>query len=137
MPVNNSNFVQNVSPPISTNPNVQTVPPANRTYAMTLPPEMNDIRDYYDRNRGDIYSYATYEARETLERIGKYNFESKPPKNLEIQQLTFYNDGSKYFGQINPRTNNKEGHGIKVYKIGGIYEGLFKSNKMHGKGRII
>ena len=107
MPVNNSNLVQNMSPPISTNPNAQTVPPAIRTYDMILPPEINDIRDYYDRNREDIYSYATDEARETLERIGKYNFESKPPKNLEIQQLTFYDDGSKYFGQINPRTKNK------------------------------
>ena len=94
------------------------------------------IRDYYDSDEEDIYQYVCFAVRQLLEQLGKYEFQKKPSSKLEIQQLKTYEDGSKYFGQINPKTKKRQGQGIYIYREDGeIYEGNWDNNLRNGTGR--
>lgn len=45
--------------------------------------------------------------------------------------------GARYEGQINIKSQEKEGFGIQIAREESIYEGQWKSNKYHGIGRMI
>ena len=99
---------------------------------------IKDIRDCYDSDKEDIYQYPCFVVKQLIKLLGKYEFPNKPSSKLEIQQLKTYEDGSKYFGQINPITKQREGHGIYVWgEDGGIYEGNWDCNYRNGTGRHI
>ena len=49
------------------------------------------------------------------------------------QEIALENN-EKYFGQV--ENGKKSGYGILVQKNGDIYEGGFKEDQKHGKGRL-
>ena len=105
---------------------------------VTSDPKFNGIRLQYDADEEDIYDYVCYDVRRVLQEIGKYDFNSKPKDNLSTQQFKAYDDGHKYFGQVNPQTNKYEGQGIYVFgSDSSIYEGFFRNNLANGRGRMI
>ena len=60
-------------------------------------------------------------------------------KNIEIEFLEyteFYN-GDIYYGEINKKNKEYYGRGIKIWKEGDKYEGEWKDNNKHGKGKYI
>jgi hypothetical protein len=46
-------------------------------------------------------------------------------------------DGHIYDGEVRKGTKIREGRGKLVKKDGAIYEGWFRNNKFHGKGRVV
>ena len=46
-------------------------------------------------------------------------------------------DGGRYKGQWNEETEKRHGRGTQVWQDGTVYEGHWKDDKAHGKGRII
>ena len=94
-----------------------------------------------------IYLSATYcfrtgfkKAREVYSKLGQHayshQFDSKRP--LQIKRGTT-KLGNKYiyFGQLEERTNKRDGVGISVYSDGRIYEGCWKNDNLNGFGRYI
>ena len=46
-------------------------------------------------------------------------------------------EGSKYYGQWNEKTAQRDGKGILITSGGAIYEGYYKNDKKNGRGRNI
>jgi hypothetical protein len=77
------------------------------------------------------------------EKLGEFVIEEKELlKCIEEQKHNLrnysleYEDGSIYYGYYNKEWE-REGLGILMFPDGSKYQGFFKSNKMHGRGRLV
>jgi serine/threonine protein kinase len=60
-----------------------------------------------------------------------------PPPPLSDEKPTFENLDYRYYGDINPKTNEANGSGLMVFKKNEFqYYGEFKNNKRHGCGKL-
>ena len=97
---------------------------------------IQDIRDKY--NNDDIYKFVHENVKVVLEDIKKYDFGEKPPIGPDIRPIHTFQNGDKYLGQWNVKTNRIEGQGIYVWAHSGdLYEGYYKNGYRNGKGRLI
>jgi hypothetical protein len=72
--------------------------------------------------------------------IGDYDFEGEVDANYgeRIWRPAASNiDDGRYQGEYLKDTNVKQGRGIYMCKDGTIYEGYWRNNKYHGKGRMM
>ncbi len=61
---------------------------------------------------------------------GRYDRGRLDPKEVEF----VWSNGSRYRGEIDPRTKNMHGKGVLEYADGGVYEGEFKRDQPDGAG---
>jgi hypothetical protein len=79
-------------------------------------------------------------VKQKMMKVGKFQFGPRPQDldNAKIIKLITYPDGGFIFGEgvLNEKSFFiKEGRGMCMYSRGGVYEGWWKANKRHGKGR--
>ena len=96
----------------------------------------NVSRELYEGDT-DIYESVCDTVKQVLEKKGKFNFNGIPDKKFDTKPLYTYMNGNMYFGQWDPKTNEKHGQGIYLYSTGEIYEGYFEFGLEHGRGRHI
>jgi hypothetical protein len=51
--------------------------------------------------------------------------------------MTLLENKTKYEGQWNEETNERDGMGVLVWPDGSVYEGYWKHDKANGRGRLI
>ena len=56
---------------------------------------------------------------------------------VESREIILLDDGTSYLGEWNPKTNERHGRGIAVFKEKSFYEGQWKLGKQNGNGRLI
>ncbi len=56
---------------------------------------------------------------------------------LVYQPYLKLENGTVYSGQWDPKSCNKEGHGVQIWQDGSKYEGQWVNGKANGKGRFI
>jgi hypothetical protein len=77
------------------------------------------------------------------EKLGDFVIEEKEiikcieDEKHKLRNFTIeYDDGSIYYGYYN-REWERQGYGILIFPDGSKYQGFFKNNKMHGRGRLV
>ena len=77
--------------------------------------------------------------REIEEQQGPFSFGHDEVKNRgrRVFQEVDIENGAKYFGEINPVNQEKDGKGKQVWPDGSVYEGWWRNDKANGKGRLI
>lgn len=58
-------------------------------------------------------------------------------RELETRDEAMMDNFAKYTGQWRIGTMIREGKGVQIWPDGSIYEGWWRENKAHGRGRII
>ena len=66
-----------------------------------------------------------------LDNYAKLVYKQKEGKDKNL------NLNYSYAGQINPKTNKREGRGKCIYENGIVYEGIWNNDVFFGKGRLL
>jgi hypothetical protein len=79
----------------------------------------------------------------TEQKLGDFVIEEKEliryienHKNMLKNYSILYQDGSIYYGYFS-KSWEREGYGVLIFPDGAKYQGFFKNNKMHGRGRLV
>lgn len=56
---------------------------------------------------------------------------------LEMREPVLFKNGSKYEGEWNTDSNERDGRGVQIWADGSIYEGYWKNDRANGRGRLI
>ena len=101
------------------------------------PKEGSILSDKQIKMKSILFDGVSEEAMTIRNKLGNFEYPKISLSHLEWRDIHIYEDGSKYLGTWNPKTNQKEGVGIFARKFGLIFEGLFKNDQPSGKGRCI
>ena len=99
--------------------------------------EGSTLSDKQIKMRSILFDGVSEEAMATRNKLGNFDYPKISLSHLEWRNIQIFEDGSKYLGTWNPKTNQMEGVGILIQKDRYIYEGLWKNNIPSGKGRKI
>ena len=88
-----------------------------------------------------MISHVQY-ANEVRQHQPPYNFGKQEPADVSpyrerLKAPVTDKEGNVFDGEVRSGTMIREGRGVLVKKDGAIYEGWFRNNKFHGKGRVI
>ena len=99
--------------------------------------EGSTLSDKQIKIRSILFDGVSEEAMATRNKLGNFEYPKISLSHLEWRDIYIDEDGSKYLGTWNPKTNQREGVGILIEKDRYIYEGLWKNDLPNGKGREI
>ena len=101
------------------------------------PKEGSTLSDKQIKIRSILFDGVSEEAMAIRNKLGNFEYPKISLSHLEWRNIQIFEDGSKYLGTWNPKTNQREGVGIFTRKDRYIYEGLWKNDIPNGKGRKI
>ena len=101
------------------------------------PKEGSTLSDKQIKMRSILFDGVSEEAMAIRNKLGNFEYPKISLSHLEWRDIHIYEDGTKYLGTWNPKTNQREGVGILTWKDQDIYEGLWKNDQPNGKGRLI
>ena len=86
-----------------------------------------------------VVDYSNPEVSALLKKLGPYDYGT--PENDGIKRekrpMILLENKTKYEGEWNKKTNERDGMGVLIWPDGSIYEGFWSNNKANGKGRLI
>ena len=116
---------------------VETMKLAINDESKNQPKEGSTLSDKQIKMRSILFDGVSEEAMAIRNKLGNFEYSKKSLSHLEWRDIHIYEDGRKYLGTWNPKTNQREGVGILTWKDQDIYEWLWKNDIPNGKGRLI
>lgn len=88
---------------------------------------------------GNVPEYENREVLEIIKKLGPYDYGQTTDDGVAREKKPLYllENKTKYEGQWNEKTQERDGMGVLIWPDGSIYEGFWKQNKANGKGRLI
>jgi hypothetical protein len=93
----------------------------------------------------DESAYYNEKVEQIAEILGPFDY-GQPEDNraymksnakLEMREPVLFKNGSKYEGEWNTDSNERDGRGVQIWADGSIYEGYWKNDRANGRGRLI
>jgi len=101
---------------------------SSRTTLSSFKPLNNNIK---------IMNFASEDVLKVRERQGPIRLEKVRSPILEMRDAGILKNGSRYEGQWNMESGERQGLGKQIWADGSLYEGFYKRDKAHGTGRLI
>jgi hypothetical protein len=88
----------------------------------------------------DESAYYNEKVEQIAEILGPFDY-GQPEDDMnverEMRDPVLFKNGSKYEGEWNTSSNERDGRGVQVWADGSIYEGYWKNDRANGRGRLI
>jgi len=99
------------------------------------------LKDLVENVKSRVDDYTNQDVLEIIGKLGPFEYDDSVLLNdgvtRENRSLTLLDNKTRYEGQWNTKTNERDGMGVLIWPDGSIYEGFWKHNKANGKGRLI
>ena len=92
-----------------------------------------------------VYDHPPYKneiVEQKLIELGEFEYRDQPSQTAANKNIAFVTEldrknSGKYTGQIDKKTNKREGRGIQVWPDGSRYDGWWENDMANGYGRLI
>lgn len=97
------------------------------------------LQNFSSNVNSHVAEYSNQEVNAILKNLGPFDYGTPEGDGVrrEKRPITLIDNKTKYEGEWNLLTNERDGMGVLVWPDGSIYEGFWRRNKANGKGRLI